>query len=65
MSEPIKNARIVKAPEFTDKRIRRWREGEQVKGRDNRPGYYSVTGTFVVLPDSQRNSSESGGQAES
>jgi hypothetical protein len=37
----------------SDKCIRRWRQGEEVRGRDNRPGRYSITGEFIVLPQSR------------
>jgi hypothetical protein len=51
MSEPKPTRRSTKGPL---QGIRRSRQGEEVRGRDNRPGHYSVTGEFIMLPDSSR-----------
>ena len=37
--------------------IRRWRQPAEWAGRDNRPGFYSITGVFIELPDSSQASS--------
>jgi hypothetical protein len=36
-----------------DNGIRRWRQGEELSGRNNRPGHFSITGEFIVLPQSR------------
>ena len=51
MLEPRKNVRIAKSHEFSEANLERWREPGERAGRDNRPGFYSVTGSFVKLPD--------------
>ena len=38
--------------EGTGEGIRRWREPAGWSGRDNRPGFYSITGDFIELPES-------------
>jgi hypothetical protein len=50
MSKPIRTVRIATSP-ASKEAVRRWREGHEVSNRDNRPGHYSVTGEFIVLPD--------------
>jgi hypothetical protein len=61
MSEQVrKNVRIVKASDFTEADIRRWRIPAERKGRDNRPGFYSITGAFIELPErSEANADDS------
>jgi hypothetical protein len=51
MFQPRKDVRIAGSPEFNEAELRRWREPSERVGRDNRPGFYSVTGAFVRLPD--------------
>lgn len=52
MAVPKNSTRIERAS--PDQGVRRWRQGDDVRGRDNRPGHYSVTGEFIVLPESRR-----------
>jgi hypothetical protein len=61
MLDPLrKRVRIVKSAEFPEAEIRRWREPTERKGRDNRPGFYSITGAFIELPErSEANSNDS------
>ncbi len=59
MVEPTKqNVRITKSPDFLENGMRRWREPSEQKGRDNRPGYYSITGAFIELSDSHETTSD-------
>jgi hypothetical protein len=59
MAKPTNNVQIEERPHDLQHGIRRWREGKEVRGRDNRPCHYSITGGFIVLPDSVRNSRDS------
>jgi hypothetical protein len=65
MAEPRKTVRIVKSPEFPQEAIRRWREGAEIKDRDNRPGHFSITGAFVALPESPPTTTSADSRANS
>lgn len=59
MIEPTKRtARITKSPDFLETGMRRWREPGERHERDNRPGYYSITGAFIDLSDSHETMSD-------
>jgi hypothetical protein len=52
MSRPFrKNVKIAPASELAENSIRSWRSAEEAAGRDRRPGRYSITGSFIKLPD--------------
>ena len=54
MFEPRKDVRIAKTREVSDAELRRWRDPSERWGRDNRPGFYSITGEFIQLPESHQ-----------
>jgi hypothetical protein len=59
MFEPLrKRVQIVKSPDFSEVELRRWREPAERKDRDNRPGFYSITGAFIELPERSEASSD-------
>jgi hypothetical protein len=49
-----KDVRIAKSADFAESDMRRWRDPSETKGRDNRPGHYSITGAFIQLDDSPK-----------